>query len=1280
MTSHKYAFVTLLALFLISAPAVSAQSDRGGITGRVTDPASAVVPQAKVTVTNVETNEARETVTSDEGNFTVPQLPAAMYKITVEATGFKTATLDNVKVAVQVTRTADIKLEIGGVGETVTISGEGAPVLQTDTPVQQLNVTERQVRELPLLVAAESGGRSPLSFIFLDSSIVSNDTPGGTGTTSGSTGTNATNFRINGGQGLGADILIDGAQTRRGENGTFFSEVAPGPNAFQEFTVSTSSYSAEFGNSTGGVINFTIKTGGNDFHGEAYLFHINNALNANIDRNRILNANNPKCRLQNLTCLDKPLDRQFDYGFSVGGPVYLPRFGEGGKLLWSGKNKTFFFFNYGGYRTFQSESVELTVPTVRMRGGDFGELLTDPYALQFFGGPVQIFDPSQPAGVRTAIPGNRLDQYLGGARISTIGRNFLNLYPLPNQTGPNGSTVFRNFRANTQSTSRTDYYVSKITHNLTDRQSLNFSYTFRKLPSVKGGFPRFSAPFVAQGVWDQLFKSYYARLQHDWTLTGTFINHFNAGFSRSDVSNRNFSSGVAKSSDLGLSPTATQDRGLPLIGFPGYGDPVNSTDPRAYQAGGSTFFDNRVRDNSEHFSDVVTLIRGRHTMKFGGELRIQQLNNAAHFDIGGNFNFRSNQSANARTDTIRNPDGSVARDPVTGEPLLAQGSPIASLITGRPEFSFNSNQTIDPGHRFLSYAGFYQDDFKVTSRLTLNLGMRYDFGRPREEARGRFRGFDPDVANPAAGGRLGAIIGATGQGGLQAKNFGLVNPDRTNFGPRFGFAYSLNEKTVIRGGYGIYYAPIIYNDFGNAGALGYSPGQVNINGGLDSFITLENYPKLPVADPNSQVVGDLNRTDLDYFTKDFKTGRTAQYTLDIQRQLPWNLAVQVSYIGSKGTRLRSNFDQVNKLPLSALKLGLPLLSKRLADVTPSDRAYAASVGVPLPASPNAVYPGFDNQFGDFAASVSQALRPFPQYGIIINRLESEGQSFYNAGKVDLSRRFAQGIQAGLSYTFAKLITDAAEDVFGNSPLNGVVQNPYDRRSLRTISASIPPHSLVFNYIIEAPFGKGRRFLNRSGLVDRLVGGFQITGIHRYRSGPALLPFIAGGQREFLQRIGFLGNLRPNVTGRSFFTGNQAGGVDLQYLNPAAFSRPVDYAAAPTFADPTPGDPNRRTPFPIGSPEYAAFYANPNRFFGNSAPTYGSLRATPFFTEDLSVMKKTRVTETTYFEIRLEIFNLFNRGRYGLPNLDLADVNFGISSRNADIFQPRRIQVGGRFVF
>jgi len=1248
MKARNLTMVGLFALMLVWVSPVLAQSDRGAITGRVTDQNGAVVPNAKVTAANVETNEVRGATTNDEGNFTIPQLQAASYTLKVEATGFKTASIEGVKIAVQITRTVDVTLEVGAIGDTVMVSAENGPVLQTETPASQLNVTERQVRELPLLVAAESGGRSPLSFIFLDSSVVSNDRTG-TGATSGSTGTNATNFRINGGQGLGADILIDGAQTRRGENGTFFSEVAPGPNAFQEFTLSTSSYSAEFGNSSGGVVNFTIKTGSNDFHGEAYLFHINEALNANIDRNRILNTQSG-CRERGVACLEKPLDRQFDYGFSVGGPLYLPLFGEGGPSTWSGKNKTFFFFNYGAYRTSQSETVDVSVPTARMRNGDFGELLTDPAVLQFFGGPVQIFDPSQPVGARTAIPGNRLDQYLAGSRISPIGRNFVNLFPLPNQTGPNGSTIFRNFRAASNATAETDYYVTKITHNLTDRQSLNFSYTFRKLPSIKGGFPRFPEPFVAQGVWRQQFKSYYARLQHDWTLTPTIINHFNAGFSRSDVENRNFTSGIPAST-LGLRPDATQNFGLPLVGFPGYGNPVTSTDPRAYQAGGSTFFDNRVGDNSVHLSDSATLIRGRHTVKFGGDVRIQQLNNDAHFDIGGNFNFRSNQTGNTNDFT--------------------QGWPIASLITGRPEFSFNSNQTIDPALRFFSNAFFVQDDIKVTPRLTLNIGIRYDYGRPREEARGFLRGFDPDTPNPAAGGRLGAVVGAIGQGGLPAANFGLVNPDRSNFGPRVGFAYSLNDKTVIRGGYGIYYSPVIYNDFGNTGVLGYSPGAVNINGGLDAFITLDNYPSVPAANPSDQVVGQLDRNDLDFFDKNFKSGRTVQYSLDLQRQLPWNFAVQASYIGSKGTRLRSNFDPINKVPLNALKLGLPLLQKQLAAVTQLERDFAASVGVPLATMANPPYPGFFSQGGAFAGTVAQSLRKFPQYGIINNRLESQGQSFYNAGKLDLTRRFSQGIQAGLSYTFAKLITDAGEDIFGDSPLNGVIQNPFDRGPLRSISPSIPPHSLVFNYIFELPFGKGRRYLDQGGWVNRVVGGFQITAIHRYRSGPALTPFLAGGQRDFLQLVGYLGNLRPNVTGQPFYTENASGGVDYRYLNPAAFSRPLDFRAAPAFS--TDGG-------LTVNPLYTAFYADPLRFFGNSAPTYGGLRAQPFYTEDFSIMKKTSVTETTYFEIRAEFFNLFNRGRYGVPNVNFDDGNFGISARNGDIFQPRRIQVGGRFVF
>src|ERR1041384_2352935 len=422
MPSRK-STLALFALFLLSATAVVGQSDRGSLTGHVTDPNGAAVANAKITATNLNTGESREVKTSGDGNYTIPELKADPYKVTVEAAGFKTASAENIVIAVQTNRTLDFKLEVGEISSVVTISNNEAPVLQTETPVRQTNVTERQVKELPLLVSSEFAGRTPLSFIYLDSNVTQG---------SGAQGTDTTRFRVSGGQALGTEILIDGASTRRTQNGTFFSEVAPGPNAFQEFTLSTSTYSAEFGNSSGGVVNFTQKSGTNEFHGEAYDLIKNEKLNANTYLNNAFNV--PRAR-----------DNENDFGFNVGGPIILPRFGEGGRSTLNLRNKAFFFFNYEGYRFTQGSNNIITVPTLKMRTGDFSELLTDPYVLQFFGHGIQIYDPTQPSNTRVAIPGNRLDLYRGGALIDPAGLAILQRFPAPNRTGPGGSTVFRNY-------------------------------------------------------------------------------------------------------------------------------------------------------------------------------------------------------------------------------------------------------------------------------------------------------------------------------------------------------------------------------------------------------------------------------------------------------------------------------------------------------------------------------------------------------------------------------------------------------------------------------------------------------------------------------------------------------------------------------------------------------------------------------------------------------------------------------------------------------------------
>jgi len=1231
----------VLGLFLLCVSPVLAQSDRGSITGRVKDQAGAVVPNAKVTATNVQTNEAREATTNDEGNFTIPQLPASIYTIKAEAAGFKLAVVEDVKVAVQVTSTVDLTLQVGQVTDSVTISSRDVPIIQSETPTQQLNVTEKQMRELPLQIGGETAGRSPLAFIFLDSSVMSGGGVGDQNAAARASGTLGNNFRVNGGQGLGTEILIDGAGTRRAENGTFFTEVAPGPNAFQEFTVSTAQFSAEFGNSSGGVVNFTIKTGGNDFHGEAYEFLRNESLNANIDFNR-LNGGNP-CPANDLNCqIARPLDRQHDYGFSIGGPIYLPNFGEGGPILKSLKNRAFFFFNYGHYQLDQTETVNVGVPTLRMRSGDFGELLTDPYVLGFFGGPVQIFDNTVPCCNRPPIPGNRLDLYVnaqGRSIIDPVGFNIINqLFPLPTASG-----VFRNYTANSSRPTTTDYYAQKLSFTLTDRQQLSFSSTYRSQTKIQGAFPRFPEPWVGQGSFRQVFHTQYYRLQHDYTISPSVLNHFNAGFTRSFVQNRNFTRGISPTT-VGMPANATQNLALPLIGFPLVGDPVTSPDPRAYQPGGSTFFDNQDGDNAVQISDFVTVIRGRHTLKAGGEVRWQQLNDSNHFDLGGNFNFISNQTANGNGFT--------------------QGWPIASLITGAPEFSFATVQSIDPGFRFFEPTVFMQDDIKVTPRLTLNVGVRYDIPYPRVEHLDKYRGFDRLVPNPAAGGRLGALVGPPGTNfGPTSPYRGLIKPDYSNFSPRFGFAYSVNSKTVVRGGYGLYYAPLLYNDFGRGGQAGFSvQGGANINFGFDAFLRLSTYPPLPAPDPTSQFIG----ADVEGFDRNFKIGRTAQYSLDLQRELPWDLAASVSYVGSKGTRLRSNFSPPNALPFEALRLGQAFLQTPLATAlgNPNLVAFASSVGVQLPASNNAVFPGFNG-------NVAQALRPFPHYGRITEHMESEGQSFYNALKLNLQRRFSRGFQLGASYTFAKLLTDAAEDLFGDTPIGGVIQNPHDRRALRSASPNVVPHSFVVNYLAELPFGKGKRYLNGGGFTDRLVGGWQISAVQRYRSGPLLVPFIAGGARDFLDLVGFTGNLRPNVTGQPFYTNNPAGGINYLYLNPAAFSRPPEYSAAPAFL----------LPDNTVNPAYAAYYSDPNRFFGSAAPTYSELRTHSFYAEDLNILKKTRLSETTTLELRVDFFNLFNRGRFTLPNMDFNNTAiFGITSRANDPEQPRRIQLGARFIF
>jgi hypothetical protein len=1239
-------FKLLAALFVLLSIGIGsafAQSDRGTIRGTVTDPTGAVVPNARVILTGAETGETREVTTSDEGVYVFPELRPATYNISVEATGFNRTTINDFKVAVQVTHTLNIEIAVGVITNQVTVEADSES-LQADTATRQTNVTERQVRELPLLVSSESGGRTPLSFIFLDSNVSSTG-ENGAGSERGS---NASRFRVSGGQALGTEILIDGASTRRSQNGTFFSEVAPGPNAFQEFTISTSSFSAEYGNSSGGIINLIQKSGSNEFHGEVYDFIRNEKLNANSFYNKLRRVpGGPDTR-------DR--DNQNNYGFNIGGPIGFLNFGEGGPVTKLYRNKAFFFFNYEGYRFRQGETVDVSVPTVRMRNGDFGELLTDPYILSQFPGGIRVYNPRLPFNLRTTPYANNI---IPASDFDRAGFNILQFFPLPTRPG-----VYHNYTASSIRPTDMNQYTIKTDFNLTDQQRLTISYSHRKqdrLQNYGGGFPRFPFPYIAQDVGQQAFESDFVRVQHDYNFSPTILNHFNFGYNNVAVQNGNSTYGFDTSS-LGIPRNSTQNSAFPRINFPGYGDPVTSGDPRAYQNIGSTFFNDDLSDKTLEFSDFVTIATGRQTIKIGGSVRNSKYSVAQRIDPGGTFNFRAPQTGGLDAQGNFNDNS---------------GYPIASLITGATEFAFNFNNSIDPVFKQMTTGFFIQDDIKLTKKLTVNVGLRYDLPFLRTEEQDRFRTFSPTAPNPEAGGRPGAIISANGSGNLSAPKT-LARNDKSNIAPRLGVAYAFDNKTVIRAGAGLYYSPVLYGVDGgnelNSGLDGYNtanpPFRCDFNIGNNpgdcrsSKFFLSSFPNIPQANPTTQLIGG----DPQYFDQDFKNGRTLQYSADIQRELPYKFVVSVGYIGHTADRLRSNFARLNALPLNALRLGNDLLRANINSLSPEQRSYAQSVGVTLPANGNAVFPGFNG-------NVAQALRPFPQYNRIRSLLESQGVSRYNAMQAKVERRFSQGIQFGASYTLSRLITNASEDLFGGGLQTGVLQNPFDNSSLKTLSTTNPTHVFVTNFVAELPFGKGRKFLNQGGIVNAIFGGFQLNGVFRYQSGTPLvvsLPDDSG----LLDLAGYFGSLRLNLTGQPIQLSDRqavpgrAGA--LRILNSAAFSRPTDFRT--------------NIPFLLNgavNPAYRAYYSDPTRFFGNSPAVLTDARTDPFMNEDFSILKKTRITETTALELGAEFFNVFNRLRYGFPGTDFRNTgDFGVIvvNPNAETQQPRRVQLRARFIF
>jgi hypothetical protein len=1208
----KALLVRVTFLFVVLTAGVRAQSNQGSIAGTVFDPSGATVAGAKVTAASNETGAKYEAVSSDAGYFVFPHLNTGSYDVSISSAGFKTAAYKGVVVQVGTISALDAKLEAGAVTEIITVDAD-APRLQTESSEIGTVINPKELNDLPLpLGSVVQAMRSPEAFVFLAPGAV------GPGTANGNGGTFES--KINGGQNYATEVLLDGVSMFRSENGSSFDETAPSVDALSEFKVTTSTLPAEMGRTTGGIESFTTKAGTNSFHGGAYEFFRNEDMNANSFFN-------------NWNGLPRLLDRKNDYGLTFGGPVWIPK-------LYNGKDKTHFFFAWEQYRQTQGALTTSTVPTAAERQGNFSDLLGAP--LMSGGSPVinpcdgsqmfagQIFDPTttktvtvngQQEQCRTAFLGNKIPQ----SDWSQVGQNILAHYPAPLNSSPTLNYVFP-FSFPILDTTMT----IRLDHDLSVQHKVYFTYSSRQNVRTSVN-PTWADP--SGSGRDQVFTTHYIRAGWDYMITPTLLSHFSLGYNRTNSVN------VAKSvsggnwdQQLGIQGVPAQAHGTyPVVGlFNGANPPTGQGD----SVNGDTI------DNGYRLNYDLTWVKGKHNIKAGLDYRLQIYDPITLNNSTGSFFFWGQQTAGV----------SVGLGATTG-------SPTASLLLG---LVHDSNLTAYAGQpKYVSpyYGLFFQDNYKITPTLVINYGLRWDLDFPRREVHGDISNISLKTPNPGAGGIPGALVFA----GVGAGRNGNVNEHWADVwfkdvGPRLGFAWSpsrFNGKSVLRGGFGIFYGPLIYADFGGFNRTGFqgNPGFSSFDGFSPAFSLATGFPSFtppPNLDP-----AQLNFTGPQYIDPSYgRPGMIENWSLEVQHELLTDLILDVAYVGQHSTHLRTNFDAVNSLHPNFLSLGT-LLNQQIS----SPGAQAAGIKPPYASFPS-------------NALVAQALVPFPQYfGFNTDgALENLGQSSYDALQVSLRRRFRNGLNLMASYTWSKTLTDAdaALPFFATLHGGGSAQNPFDPKGEKAISNQDVPHALVLSYVYDLPIGKGKRFFDKGGAVNKLVGGWQIGGIQRYQSGQPLSFCCATGAPAFA------GAFRYNlVKGQQIFSQQYLSG----HFNPV--TDPMFNSQA--FSDPNNGG-------NLGSNGYQ---------FGTMPRTIGNVRDPKFLSEDFNLTKRTHVTERIDILLRGTVVDAFNRHVFNRSfdlnpaplnanpqgNCRAANTNlFGCLDTSSTILGPRLVQLELRVEF
>jgi hypothetical protein len=1219
------AISVLILLCLISLP-VAAQTDRGTITGTVSDPAGAVVANAPIEAKNVATGAVYPTVTSATGNYTIAQLPAGTYDLTVTVMGFKKYVRPGLMVEVAGTLRVDASLEVGSSTESVTVI-ETAPLLKTESTEQSYNIPTTTLDDLPILNLAgappgfgNTSGlgniRNPLAGIELipGSHFASDNT-----------------LRVNGMPSSSQTINIEGQDASNG----FWKQLTQinqaGADAIQEVAVQTSNYAAEYGQAGGGYFNYTMKSGTNRFHGSGFDYFVNEALNAGVpftDAGTI-SASKEGQHIRN------PI-RQNDYGFTLGGPIDIPK-------VYNGHDKTFFFFSFEQFRQKNTTTNTIAiVPTAAERSGNFAPDEPPPFVVPCNGPdaagqlvcPNEIFDPAtrhtvNGSPVETPFPGNTIPIN----RFDPTAVIIQNMLPMPNTPGLFNYTApgYSDFR-------HTTIPSIKIDELLGPKLKLAVYYSANQTTSPQtNGFPQAFSTATPQ---DSLAQT--ARVNLDETVTPTLLLHFGAGLLHTSNPQVTYSYNQASNN---LFP-----QGAP---FPGQNFPylsgldASSFLPAGFSGGGgfptsntASFFEAPAQyDVKPTFNASATWVKGNHTYKLGATALFEGTPSVTTGRANGEFEFGQIETADPWQfgQTFAN--------------TASSGFGYASFLLGAAD-GIQIGAPADSRIGMHSYALYLQDSWKVTHRLTLELGLRWDYANLWTEEHGRMQNAAWDQPDPVLGGRLGTVeYGAT-------CHCNFTSPYPFSIGPHLGVAYQITPKTVFRAGGAISYGSEpdqaglndSVPDFLALGAPGYGLPAATLKNGdpygvgnvfgnpvlswPNSFLNTPLFPApttsgvIPPSSPFISIASNAARLP-----------RIFQWSIGFQREITHNLVIDASYVGNRGAWFTApllaglNYDAVTPQQLQSqygLNVANPVDAALLTTPISSPNVISR---FPFLANPNSVYQGFPS-----SEPLIAALVPYPQwYGGVPPFLGPPmGRTWFDSLQIKGTKRFSHGLSAQVAYTWEKELTNAANSNTSYlTPDDPIINDVFNLATAKQLSGFDIPQVLViaFNYTTPGFKGGGKT----AGALSWLVRDWTLGGLLRYQSG--LLIRTPPSNNNLLTDLGRGPANNPALWGGGTTLYNRVPGQPLFLVNPNSHFDPTTQLVL---------NPNAWTDAPLGQ-------------FGASAPYYNDFRWQRQPAESLGFGRIFRIRERASLQIRAEFQNVFNRLFYSLP-ADGVGI-FGLPSSN-----------------